>query len=232
MSNKENWKNTSPLDLSHHPNSLEAHVVESSESMRIFGYDVVSDLVCHYSFAEMILLLLTGELPDRSKGQAFETTLGFLSPVSIAEAPAHAAVLARIAGANSAGLVGVASVALAEQARDWLSRYEPFLRWLENTDGEPPAVSIEVDDDKRRLMVEMKKLLALSGVSHGGLDYDLNKDALILTALYECGLTTPHQIEVAVVMARLPCLIAEAHAYVPGKLDAYPINLPPFKYEE
>lgn len=232
MSKKENWKNTSPLDVDLHPNHLMAHVVEAGESTRIFGYDVVSDLACHYSFAEMILLLLTGELADRSKGRAFEMTLGFLSPASVAEAPTHATVLARIAGADSAGLVGVASVALAEQARDWLSRYESFLRWLENIDGDPPEMSIETDGGKRRLTAEMKKMLAQSGVSHTGLDYELNKDALILTALYDCGLTAPHQIEGAVVMARLPCLMAEAHACTPGKLDTYPMNLPPFKYEE
>ena len=231
MEKRSSWENTSPLDSDGGTRQLVGHVVSLGESPRILGYDVASDLVCHYSFAEMMLLMLTGELPERDKGRAFDIALGLLSPVSVAEAPCHAAVLARIAGADTTGLIGVASVALAEQTRVWLSKLAPFLEWLDHAEGAPPTTSLE-KGDRDGETAEPRRLLRDIGSAIPGMEHDLERDALVLAVLHHCGLTTSAQIEAAVVMARLPCVMAEVHAYTPGKLDEYPVNLPHFRYEE
>src|SRR5258708_5243088 len=83
-----------PIDVGLWPSQLTARVVDGGFRPRILGYDVQTDLARHYSFAEVVLLCLCGEVPTREVGRAFEIALSFLAPVSAAEAPAHAAGLA------------------------------------------------------------------------------------------------------------------------------------------
>ena len=84
-----------PLDDVEWPKKLPAHVVTAGPAPRVHGYDVENDLARHYSFSDAIYLSLVGELPNDATSRAFEIALHFLAPVSAAEAPSHAAILAR-----------------------------------------------------------------------------------------------------------------------------------------
>jgi hypothetical protein len=90
-------------------------VVTPGSEPRVHGYDVERDLARHYRFSDVTLLALVGRLPSDEQFEAFDAAMSFLAPLPITEAPTHAAVLARICGAQSSGVIGAAAVALAER---------------------------------------------------------------------------------------------------------------------
>src|SRR5581483_9322042 len=93
---REPPRRAGPIDVGLWASQLTARVVEAGGAPRIFGYDVQAGLARHYSFGEVVLLCLSGEVPPREVGRAFEIALSFLAPVSVAEAPVHAAGLAHL----------------------------------------------------------------------------------------------------------------------------------------
>ncbi len=232
MTTRDQWKNTSPLDARTGPSQLTAYVFAPGSPKRILGYDVETDLAAHYSFAEVILLMLTGRIPTSEEGRAFETTLTRLTPVSTAEAPTHGAALTRLIGANITGVSGVAAVVLAEQCRARLSDLAPFLDWLAAPHESPPEISLTKDADELRALDSLRALLQGDGISISALDHPLRRDAALIAVLYHLGLRTTEQIEAATVIAGLPGALAEALSVTPGKLGDYPVNLPEFEYEE
>jgi citrate synthase len=104
---------------------------------RIHGYAVEGDLAPHYRFSDVIYLSLTGELPTDAQSRTFERALILLSPISIAEAPSHAASLARVCDATHSAVIGTGAIALAEQARFMVANarsepaYAPIFAMLE-----------------------------------------------------------------------------------------------------
>ena len=91
MSTPEVW--TGPLDAAEWPEKLTARVVTAGARPRLHGYDVEADLARHYSFTEMVLLSLTGNLPTAQEARAFDVALQFAAPVSVQEAPTHATMV-------------------------------------------------------------------------------------------------------------------------------------------
>lgn len=221
-----------PVEDHAFPDKLTARVITPGSRPRVHGYDVEGDLAPHYRFGESILLALTGEAPDDATGLCFEIAMTFLSPLAVTEAPTHAAVLAHLCAGSAAAITGTAAVALAEQARWLLARHAPLLTWLD--DGclrNLPEIGRAVDDDDRQSVVRLRQ--ALGERAAGRLPaHDLSRDAALLAVLHSSGLRSAEQLEVAIVVSRLSSTVAEALAGTRGALRDYPMNLPPFVYEE
>ena len=222
------------LDSVPWPSRLTAKVVDPGAPPRLHGYDVEDDLARHYSFGETALAALTGELPSREAGRAFEVALHFLLPVAIHQAPTHAATVARLCGSRPSGVVGTGAVALCEQARWLVEQQAEVLDWLAaGGKGPPPASARSPNDGQDAASVaRLVAAVAATGLTVGALEQGLCRDAALLAVLHAVGLRTGEQIQAAIVLARLPAMAAEAFAAEPGGLRAYPLNLPDFRYVE
>lgn len=214
------------------PEKLIARVITPGARPSVHGYDVEGDLAPHYRFGESILLALTGEAPDEMTGHAFEIAMTFLSPLAVTEAPTHAAVLARTCAGSASAVTGTAAVALAEQARWLLGHHAPLLAWLDDCcRGELPEIGRAIGDDDRQSVVRLRHALGESAAARLPA-HDLGRDGALLAVLHSCGLRKAEQLEVAIVVSRLATCAAEALAGKRGALRDYPLNLPPFLYEE
>jgi len=223
---------TGPIDEARSPEVLDGHVVTPGPRPRLQGYDVEEDLAVHYGLVETFLLAMTGELPEPWQARAAEVALEFLAPAPVAEAPAHAAVVARICGARSSAILGIGAVTLAEQAHALVEENRDLLAWLAGGEGPPPAASLASTDEERESVVRLRAALAARDVELPVLAGDLSRDPALLAVLFHAGLCEPEHIEAVIVAARLPCLTAEALAWRPRALKEYPMNLPCFRYEE
>ena len=211
---------------------LEAQVVEPGDSPRIHGYEVEADLARNYSFAEVALLALTGAIPGRAAGQAFEKSLVFLAPASVAEAPVHTAVLSHLCGAPTSGALSAGTIALTEQAHHVVGAAAPLLEWLDTPGAAFPTAFVAQSAADRESVFRLREALRPTGLAVRGLDLDPSRLAALLCVFHACGLRTAAQIEATWTLARLPVLAAEALAADPKRLREYPLNLPPFEYVE
>lgn len=223
---------TGPIDVADSPEEIEAHVVTPGRRSRLHGYDVEGDLGLHYGLVESFLLSLTGELPEPWQARAAEVALMFLAPVSVAEAPAHAAVVAQICGAGSSAILGVGAITLAEQTHALVERSRELFEWLVSGAGSPPPRYVAVTDDDRDSVNHLKVALAARDVELKVLEHNLAREPALLTVLFTAGLRRAEHAEAVIVAARLPCLVAEALAWSPRGFHEYPMDLPRFRYEE
>ena len=226
------WPSPGPLETGQFPDHLTARVVTPGAQPRIHGYDVESDLARHYSPSAVAFLAVTGELPTPETAEALDTILVFASPVSVACAPTHAAVLARLCGGDSSSILSVAAITLAEQIKYLLNEHETFLSWLKTTTGDIPegfrAVDQEDIDAVQRLDVALRGV----GLQVPVLARGPSRNAAILAALHACGLRARRQYEALLAWTRLPVVLAEALAEHATNFRHYPINLPHYVYEE
>jgi citrate synthase len=207
-------------------------VVTPGSPARIHGYDVESDLARHYTFAEVTLLTLLGELPSEEQAYAFDMALTFLAPLSIAEAPTHAAALAHISGSPPTGVLGAAAIALAERARSVIADASSVLEWLAAPSAPlDPALAATTEED-RRAVERLREALARRGIEIERLQEPLTRDAALLAVLWFAGLTRREHLEAALVMASLPSVLAEAYRHEAASFRDYPMQLPPFEYVE
>jgi hypothetical protein len=220
-----------PIDDASWPASLEAEVVDPGPPPRLHGYDVWNDLVPNYAFAELALTALRGSPPQPAEGRAFEIGLGLLSPSSIREAPAHAAALTRMLGAGPAAVVATATTLLAEQAEALVDAHRRWLAWLAAAQGDPPAEVLAASDDDRHCLAVIREHVEAELCS-AVVRFDLTADAAVVALLHACGLTRPRQLVAAIVLARMPAVLAEADRHRPSRLHTYPMTVPPFAYEE
>jgi hypothetical protein len=224
-------QSSGPIEAQPWPKQLRASVTRPGHEPLLCGFDVQADLARHYSFAEVVLIALTGDAPTPDVGRAFEVALTFLAPASIAEAPAHATSIARLCGARVAGVVGVAATALAEQARVLLDAHEKvvprlIIGSLNGMAGEYAAQS----DDERAAVERLRLALGAFCKRVPALGYDLKLETALIAVMLACGLRKREQLEVVISMARLPAACAEALTWEPGNLRAYPMDLPSFTY--
>jgi hypothetical protein len=220
-----------PLETTTFPTQLSARVVTPGAEPRVHGYDVESDLARHYGPAELVLLTLTGELPEPSVRHAFEVAWLFLAPTSVAEAPSHAAVLSRLCGAPPSSSIAVAAIGLAEQARALVEEHAELLRSLRARAALPARYQSQ--EALHAAAVErLRSALEPSGLIVPTLAQAPTRDAALLSVLFACGLKRPEQLQAAVVLSRLPCCVAEGFAERATNFGNYPINLPAFAYQE
>jgi hypothetical protein len=227
-----------PVESYAWPTTLEARIITPGEEPRVHGYSVESDLSLHYSFTEAVLLTLTGELPAENQAIAFDVALGFLAPLSVAHAPTHAGVLARICGARFSSVAGIAAVTLAERGRTTLDVNGVLLEWLgrlaTSADQQPPSASRAAGESERSSVSRLRKALVHRGVEIPALDpsHDLGRMPALLATLYFAGLEHREQIEAALVLASFASAIAEARTRAVASFREYPMNVPGFVYEE
>jgi hypothetical protein len=209
-----------PLDDATWPDQLTARVVTPGPAPRIHGYDVERDLARHYSWAETLLLTLTGALPSEKRARAFEIALQFLAPAPVNEAPTHATVVARVCNVFTTALVGTAAIALAEQASHAVSAA-----------ADAPGPSKDARDEHDSVE-RLRGALRHAGLSVPGIDGDLGRMPAILATLRFAGLGSQELQETAIVLARLPCALAEAFAMPTHGYRDYPVQLPEIRYQE
>jgi hypothetical protein len=220
-----------PLEAAKFPEKLRARVVTPGPAPRVHGYDVESDLAQHYGIGDWVLLSFTGELPTAPARAAFEVAWLFLGAVSVAHAGAHASVLARLCGATVSATVGVAAIGLAEQARALLVEHEELLHSLRASAALPERYQ-SFATEEREAVERLRLALRRTGLSVPTLQQSPTRDAALLSVLFACGLRRARQLEAVVTLARLPCALAEGFAERATNFGNYPINLPPFVYEE
>ncbi|HTQ03607.1 MAG TPA: hypothetical protein VMI54_07110 [Polyangiaceae bacterium] len=221
-----------PIDVELWPSALSARVVEPGPVPRVHGYDVEADLARHYSFAEIALIALTGSAPERSHGRAFEIALAFLAPVPVSEAPAHAAGLARLIGADASGVISGAAMGLAERARHVVAAHAELVAWLDAGSGPPPP-SVQSDDpEDASAVARLREALGEAGAAFPLLEASPTRMAALLGVLHGVGLTDAPRLEAALSLAALPATIAEAFAVKPFAFFTYPMDLPAFRYVE
>jgi len=224
--------NEGPFDPGPWPDTLTARVVTPGASPRLHGYDCEAELARNVSMAEGVLLALTGELPGRVRARAFEIAQHFLAPVAVNEAPAHAAVLARLCWGSTSSILGTAAIALAEQARFTVSELRPHWEWLSKGSSRIPEPLRAADAEDRSSVARLREALQRVDFRVQALEHDIARTPAIVAALVACGLSQPPQVEAAWVLARLPVAFAEASAAKPGNLREYPWHLPRFRYTE
>jgi len=218
-----------PIDDVTWPDKLSGAVVEAFGSDdRVHGYSVLGDLARHYAHSDHLFLAVTGDLPSDRASRLFRLGLIAWSPVSIAEAPTHVAVLSRICGGTFSAAMGAGLATLAERARSIVESHEPLLAWLAHPDPTLPAVATAPDGaavewiDTLRALAEDLQLL----------DARMTRTAASLTLLFEAGVRDSERMQAAIVLAGSASVLAEALAASPKDLPAYPITLPPFHYVE
>lgn len=220
-----------PMEEFPWPEKLTARVVSPGPRPRIHGYDVEGDLALHYSFAETVLLTLTGEPPDPVRGKAFEIALIFLSPITIAEAPTHAAAIARLAGSRASGVLATGAIGLSEQASFILETHREFLETPDKTALHFPERFRARSDEEREIVKRLKNALPV-GFQFPGSEEDPAPIPALLGVIHACGIKKPEEMQVVLVLARLASLFAEASTTRPGRINDYPMNLPSFRYSE
>jgi hypothetical protein len=221
-----------PVEVADWPDRLSARVTTPGASPRLHGYEVEGDLARHYGAVELLLLTLTGELPDPGRARAAEIALAFLAPVSVAHASAHGAVLARLCGATTSATVGASAVGLAEQARFLLDRHDALLAWLAAPAAELPSQHRSESATETASVTRLRALLEPTGLDVGWFSLGPTRDAALLGVLYGCGLRRRELLEAALVVARLPVVVAEAFAEKAANFANYPTDLPAYRYED
>jgi len=220
-----------PLDDRPWPEDLAGRVATPGPAPRIHGYAVEDDLARHYRFLDSAYLCAVGELPSEGASRALDVVCQFLLPTPVSEGPAHAAVLARTCGADLSATLSVAAIALAEQTRACLEGHDAWLRWLSDPQGDPPAEFLSEAPQDRASVERLALALAPSGIHIAVLQQLPTRMASMLAVLHGCGLRTAEQLAPFIVMAKLPCVMAEAHATALASFLDYPIHLPAFQPE-
>jgi hypothetical protein len=214
------------------PSELTAHVVTPGHDPRLHGYSVERDLARHGGFSETLLLALRAELPTPGQCRAAELAMTFLAPLSVAEAPTHAAVLARLCGARPSAILGIAAVALAERARHTVERYRPVLGWLESASDPYPMEFTATSAEERESVERLAELTKSIEPELAVFRHNPDRTAAVLALLHYAGLRGGEQLEPIFVLSSLAPALSEAFARKPGSFHDYPTQLPPFEYTE
>jgi hypothetical protein len=154
------------------------------------------------------------------------------APITVAEAPAHAAVLARLCAAPTSSIAAVAAIALSEQARALVTEHAALLEWRKTDSDLLPGRFRSDDDEESQSVARLRRALAKVNFEVAALAQQPTRAAALVLLLGACGLERPEQIEAAILLSRLPSTLAEALAETPTNFSHYPINLPQFVYEE
>ena len=220
---------TGPVEAGKWPDRLMARALSPSDPPRLWGYDVHQDLARHYRFSEVLWLAATGEVPEAARqAEVLECVLIFLAPVTVAEAPAHAATIANLCKSSLASVVSVGALTLAQQGQWVLNHHAELWPWGEAPQF-PAALRGAPEDGPAvaRLEAALARLGRESRIFR-------ESPALVtagLAVLFELGFTEPRQLLSLWMSCKLPCVLAEAFAAPAGRLNEYPLDLPRFEYE-
>jgi hypothetical protein len=224
------------LDDAVFPANLTAHVTMPTPDPRIHGYAVQADLARHVGFVDLGWLAMTGELPVEAEREALSLALLWLAPMHVGEDPAHAGVLAKVAGAPDAMVPAIVAVALGQRIGAELRALAPMFAWLDGALPGPPSVAVLADDataEQRDAYAQ----LARDSARWFGADALPTEPALTRVAgayavLHRLGIRDPARLHALVTWARLPVALAEAACTAPGSVNSYPADLPAYRYVE
>lgn len=217
-----------PIENRQWPSELSARaVLDDNNGRRLFGYDLESDLAVNYSLSDVLLLAITGEIPDEPRLRAFQVALCFATGMPVAEAPVHAAVVGRLCGVRTGGVLAIGAIALGEHVDTLLAAIGGALE-TECPVELPP--SLRARDTADRAAVERLRA-ALEDFDVPVLRMDPSRDVAVVAVLRACGVETSFQIGAALVLARLTSVVAESGATRPGSFKEYPIDTPHFEYD-
>lgn len=220
-----------PIEAATWPARLSANVVTPGASARVHGYSVEEDLAKHYRFTDLVYLSVTGSLPSDAQSAAFEALVMFVAPVSIAEAPAHAASLVRLCGGTTSAIVGAAAIGLGEQTRSALEDHASLFAWLEGAEPAMPARFVASDEAERESVVRLDAELRRRGCPLPEGAACLTRTAALLVGLHGVGIRKIEQLAQVLSVAKLPVALAEAFAVKAGDFTSYPMRLPDFRFE-
>jgi hypothetical protein len=223
-----------PFDVEAWPERLACHVVDPGPERRIHGYRVRDDLASRCDPLDVTWLALRGELPTAHEREALGLSLVLLAPVHAGEAPAHATLLARIAGAPPHLLPAIAAVGLGEMAKAEHERLSPLRRWLDDRKGPLPPGALdpcptpEAERSQRAISVITARWFPERALPAAPV---LDRTALGHALLHLLGLDETTVLAL-LVWARLPVVVAEARHVQPAAVRAYPARLPDYAYVE
>jgi len=225
------------LDRVTTPDTLTAHVVAPGPDPRVHGYAVQADLARNIGFADLGWLALTGELPAEREHEALTRALLWLAPVHVGEAPGHAGVLARIAGAPDEVVPAVVAVALGQHIGAELRALAPMFAWLSGQLDEPSAIAVlgpDADPAERDAYAELVDASARWFGPERALPAApaLTRVAAAYAILDRLGVGDRPRLHAFATWARLPIALAEAACTAPGAVLRYPLDLPPYRYCE
>ena len=201
------------LDDKPWPKKLVARALlrETSGAVRVFGY-AAPEVVSLLGMDGLWYLALRGELPTKQELALFSCALGIAANVSAADGAVHAAMIARLCGAGSARLLSTAAIGASECAQ-----------LMATTDRLEDAG----DDFVARRTDAVAAFPTVPGLAECK-----HRMALVARLLDAAGVGAKEQVTIAVSVAILPLVMAEALAGKPNAFDEYPMNLPPIDYVE
>ncbi len=210
---------------------LEARVVDDSGSEpRIHGFGVRSDLAKHFAVADVMFLALTGEEPLPRQSESLRRALVLLAPIGAGSAPSHLGILAHMVARDYAASLASSAAALAERAATVVADRTLLLAALRE-DRLPRELPLAPEEEEAAL--EIATLFAdCSEVAKRPWFVRLDATSAAIAVLFECGLTDNWQLESMLFWAWAPCVMAEMGTRARDPMDAYPINLPRFRYVE
>lgn len=208
------------------PDSLAAHVVDWREGGAIHGYAIRDDLALHFAPHEVLLLGLTGVEASAVHGRAFGVALTWISACHVGLAPTHSAVLARVSGAPSSAIIGIAATVAAREAEYQLGQHQALLDWLDADAPGPFAGWPERDQQWRR------RLADACGLELAALELARDEISAALIVFHAVGLRQRSRMIAAWTWARMIGSLAESLAEAGLDMRTYPLRLPTFDYVE
>ena len=220
-----------PFDRETWPERLTARVVSPGPDPRIHGYAVAADLARHVGIAEVAWLTMRGELPTPEQRAGFETAIVLLAPIHVGQAPTHAALLSRIAGALPSATVAIGAVGLGELARTERDELAPWLAWLDAPDGDVPACARDHAPSADAIAAQAWLDGQMQVWFQRGLPpVPLTRGACARAILHRLGLRGALVLDALATWARLLAVTAEAAFARAGAIRSYPARLPDFQY--
>jgi hypothetical protein len=168
---------------------------------------VLDDLALHYAPHEVLLLGLTGTEVSAADGRAFGVALTLISACHVGMAPTHSAVLARVSGAPTSGIVGTAALVAAREAEHLLSTHQALFDWLDS-----PGAAF--DGWEQRDPRWRQRVLDASGLDLPSLDVARDEASAALVVFHALGLRRPAQLIAAWSWSRMIGSLAESLAVV------------------
>jgi hypothetical protein len=198
---------------------------------------VAADLGHGAGFLDVVWLSLTGELPTDTEREALSRAMTWLAPLHLGEGPAHAAVLARVAGAPDEVIGAISVVALGQRIHHQLQSFAPMFAWLAARTGPlPTEIQEPRPTDAQRSAWDR---LSTDSARWFGAEHRLpvepvfRREAAAWAILHQLGVRDELRLQALGTVAQLPTIMAEAACTQPGSVMRYPtLSAPPYTYVE
>ncbi|HJL42970.1 MAG TPA: hypothetical protein RMG48_16820 [Myxococcales bacterium LLY-WYZ-16_1] len=228
-----------PIDDGPWPDHMTTRVCSPGSAPRIHGYGVDDDLAVHYGATERLYLAWTGQLPEGPQARLLDTSLGFASAIHAGDGPTWAAITARLAGGHDGAWMSTGSIVLLEEGEAWSRRLSPLAElspWAHGPLSPEAREAVRPDDapsgERALAFVAALEQAGLRSFASEGAPEGWGLEALLVWTWCGLGFRRPRLWTALWFQARWPVLVAEAARMKPSAFRTYPMNLPPFAYED